>query len=213
VAEEPNVKDLENRKSIAQAAAAVFALLAGGSFAGSLPSVVSAIAGFLALVCLIAAWRSSVELRDAGLELTQRDDERHLAFEERERQIASAELAACLLVPVARVSTVDPTPVGVDRAAQTILEGGAVPKYVSRSIDGTLRIEITKALDGEDPWIVAVVGASKVGKSRSLFEALRSCDLKEQLALVAPRDGRSLQMLLKSPDGLDGIGLDRAARS
>lgn len=65
VGEAPVVKDLEARKGIAQAGAALFTAIAGAGFAGGLPSPVPVVAAGVALAGLVAAWRFSVEVREA----------------------------------------------------------------------------------------------------------------------------------------------------
>ncbi len=101
-----------------------------------------------------------------------------------------------LRVAVAPVGEIDPTVVGVDPAAQIILAGGRVPEYVECDVDARLRESVAAGLLGRGPWLVVVVGASKVGKSRALFEALRRCAPDDGLQLVAPVDGEALRALL-----------------
>jgi tetratricopeptide (TPR) repeat protein len=100
------------------------------------------------------------------------------------REIYEAD--ARLRVPVARVKKVDPTLIGVDPAAKTEL-GGTLPTYVPRIIDNELYKAIETALAGQDAWLVVIVGQSKAGKSRALFEALRRYDTDiASLQLLAP---------------------------
>ncbi|MBV9352926.1 MAG: hypothetical protein JOZ23_15535, partial [Mycobacterium sp.] len=99
-------------------------------------------------------------------------------------------------VPVAPITEIDPTQIGVDPAAiQTVL-GGTVPEYVAREVDADLRGAIEAALGGAGSWMLVVVGASKIGKSRTLFEALTACAVAERLQLVAPVHGDALRSLL-----------------
>jgi tetratricopeptide (TPR) repeat protein len=98
-------------------------------------------------------------------------------------------------VPIDLVEHVDPTRIGVDAAAQTILPGGEVPAYQARDVDEPLRAAVAAALDGTGRWLVVVTGRSKVGKSRALFEALRACAYG-RVELVAPVDGDALRSLL-----------------
>jgi tetratricopeptide (TPR) repeat protein len=107
-----------------------------------------------------------------------------------------AELARRLQVPVAPVGEIDPTLVGVDPAAQTILPGGRVPAYVGRAVDAVVREAVTAGLRGAGPWLVVVIGPSKAGKSRTLLEALRQCAPPGGLPLVAPAGGEALRALL-----------------
>jgi tetratricopeptide (TPR) repeat protein len=106
-----------------------------------------------------------------------------------------AELDRRVKVPVAPITEIDPIQIGVDPAATQTLLGGAVPEYVGREVDAELRTEIEAALTG-DRWMLVVVGASKVGKSRSLFEGLSACSAAQRLQLVAPVDGDALRSLL-----------------
>jgi hypothetical protein len=78
-------------------------------------------------------------------------------------------LVGSLQVPVGPISEIDPTMIGVDKAAQQVLPGGAIPDYVDRVIDAELRGALGAAVRGESPWLVVVTGPSKVGKSLTLF--------------------------------------------
>jgi tetratricopeptide (TPR) repeat protein len=114
-----------------------------------------------------------------------------------------------LRVPVARVDAIDPTAVGVDPAAQSLLDGGEVPRYLPRDVDARLREAILAAVAGEGPWLVVLTGASKVGKSRTLLYALLSClrgvgaDRAAKLVMVAPADGDAVRALLRPGEGPD----------
>jgi len=114
-----------------------------------------------------------------------------------------------LRVPVARVDAIDPTAVGVDPAAQSLFDGGEVPRYLPRDVDARLREAILAALAGEGPWLVVVTGPSKVGKSRTLLHALVSCprgvggDRAAKLVMVAPADGDAVRALLRPGEGPD----------
>jgi hypothetical protein len=77
-----------------------------------------------------------------------------------------------VMVPVAPITVIDPTQIGVDPAATQTVLGGTVPEYVGREVDAELREAIEAALTGAGSWMLVVVGASKVGKSRTLFEAV-----------------------------------------
>jgi hypothetical protein len=106
-----------------------------------------------------------------------------------------------LQVPVGPISELDPTLIGVDRAAQQVLPGGAIPAYVERGIDAELRGALEAAVRGEGLWLVVVSGPSKVGKSRTLFEALRRVGgggLGRPLRVVAPVDTEAVRALLAS---------------
>jgi tetratricopeptide (TPR) repeat protein len=186
-------KDLEARSRSAAALAAVFVLIAGGKLVGWVPAYVATTAAALALVSLIAAWRFVVESRNAGLAAAAHEDELR-----RER------------APERPVNLLDPTQIGVDPAAQTILDGGRVPAYVARKIDDRLQGAVSAALAGNGSWLVVVTGPSKVGKSRALFEALKRCSLDVPLSLIAPEDSDALSAVVDderdpSPDGLTPV--------
>jgi tetratricopeptide (TPR) repeat protein len=96
-------------------------------------------------------------------------------------------------VSVAAVNRIDPTMIGVDAATPTPFSPGPVPTYIDRNIDTDLRAAVADGLHGRGQWLVVVLGPSKVGKSRTLFEALRVFD---DLQLVAPVNGDALRALL-----------------
>ena len=72
-----------------------------------------------------------------------------------------------------------------------------MPAYVGRMADDALREAVAAALDDRGHWLVVVVGGSKVGKSRTLFEALRQSAPAGRLAFLAPVDGDALRALLE----------------
>jgi hypothetical protein len=106
-------------------------------------------------------------------------------------------LKGLLLAPFASLAEIDPTQIGVDAAAQTVLAGDEVPKYLPREADDELRAAVRSALEDERRWVVVAVGPSKTGKSRTLFEALRHADDDKQAALelLAPVDADALRSL------------------
>jgi tetratricopeptide (TPR) repeat protein len=179
-------EELEARKGVAQAFAAIFAFVAGGSFVGGLPPAVASVAGGLCLVGLVAAWRFAVEARQARAATVEREHGR--AREEFRRR-----------VKIAPVASIDPLSIGVDRAEQALVRGGDVPDYLPRAADRALREAVATALGGGEPWIVVVTGPSKAGKSRSLFEALRA-SAGPGVDLVVPRagDAAAVELLLTS---------------
>lgn len=99
-------------------------------------------------------------------------------------------------VSIMDVTRVDPTEIGVDAAAQTILGGNEVPSYLPREADEQLRAAVRSALSGTGRWIVVAVGRSKVGKSRALFEAVSHCANDAAIDLIAPVDGDALRSLI-----------------
>jgi tetratricopeptide (TPR) repeat protein len=105
-----------------------------------------------------------------------------------------------LRIKVIRVSAADPTKIGVDPAPeQEILAGGTVPTYLPRKADAELRAAIEAARTGQGPSLVVVIGPSKVGKSRTLFEALRASDTEaNELKLVAPSGAKALQAIIET---------------
>jgi class 3 adenylate cyclase len=107
-----------------------------------------------------------------------------------------AELDRRVRAPVCPITQMDPTLIGVDPAAQTVLAGDTVPEYVEREVDTVLRSAIEAALIGAGRWLLVVVGGSKVGKSRTLFEALSACSVASNLQLIAPVHGDALRSLL-----------------
>jgi len=119
-----------------------------------------------------------------------------------EGQRERAESVRRLRVAPAVIAEIDPTAIGIDRAEQTILPGAGVPDYIPRAADAQLTRVVRDALDGSGPWIVVVHGASKVGKSRSLFEALVECGRATTLELVAPVDADALRSLVIPGHGL-----------
>jgi len=105
-------------------------------------------------------------------------------------------------VPVQRVGAVDPTDAGVDAAApQEFLPGEEVPDYLPREADAEIRRAIEDAIDGNGRWIVVLVGRSKVGKSRALFEALRWVDQRRELQFISPVDGDAVRAELTPGEG------------
>jgi hypothetical protein len=139
------------------------------------------------LVGLIAAWGFNVEAREAGVKSAQAEVERWRA-ELRRR------------APVTPAEQIDPTKIGVDAAAQDILSGGDVPTYVARDVDEDLRAALAAAFDGRGRWLVVVMGPSKVGKSRALFEAVTHCAEGRKLEFVAPADGDALRTIITAAD-------------
>ena len=125
--------------------------------------------------------RVAIVLRRAGVEKEQE------AIEQKRRTRVS----------VKGLADVVPTEIGIDAAApQTILPGEGFPAYLQRETDGELETAVREALNGSGRWIVVAVGTSKVGKSRTLFEALRRCAQNAELDFVAPADADALKSLL-----------------
>jgi tetratricopeptide (TPR) repeat protein len=182
---EQRLKSLEARARSSAAVGAIFVVLGGASFAGQIPWQLRVIAGAVAVAALIAAWLFNRDADSVRLDLAEEEAERE-----------RAELDRRVRVPVAAIGQIDATRIGVDAAAQTIVRGGALPEYVARDADEQLRTALAAALDGGERYVVVAVGSSKVGKSRTLLEALKWCGEDREVVLVAPRDGDALRSLL-----------------
>jgi len=91
---------------------------------------------------------------------------------------------------------VNPIDVGVGAAAQTVLPGDVLPTYVKRSLDADACAAIRAAFEGTGPSVVVAVGRSKVGKSRTMFEALREVIGSGDVSFVAPTGGDALTSLM-----------------
>jgi len=90
----------------------------------------------------------------------------------------------------------DPIALGVDPAQQTVLPGGPVPEYIHRDADQDLDRTLTAAFDGSGEWLVVVVGDSKVGKSRTLYEGLSRTSVDSgAVVVVAPRNSEDIRPL------------------
>jgi tetratricopeptide (TPR) repeat protein len=104
---------------------------------------------------------------------------------------------------VARVNAVDPMRVGVGVPAPA--QRKAADKYLSRGRDGELDRAVRTALSPRArQWFVMIVGRSTVGKSRTLFEALRRFDANSQqdrLQLVAPKNASALRDMFDPSKG------------
>jgi tetratricopeptide (TPR) repeat protein len=102
---------------------------------------------------------------------------------------------------ITSMDAVNPTDIGVDPAAYTA-NGQAieVPEYLWRTVDAELDEALHEAIraTGARGWIVVVVGQPKVGKSRTLFEALfRLHGHDKDLWIVAPTRGAAVRDLLE----------------
>jgi tetratricopeptide (TPR) repeat protein len=145
------------------------------------PAVISGIAAIAgAVVTVLIGWR----LRSAR--------------KRREDRILEGQTRAEDIVPMGKVS---PTDIGVDPAAYTA-NGQAieVPEYLPRTVDDELDEALHQATGatGARGWIVVVVGQPKVGKSRTLFEALLRLDHEDgELWIVSPTDGGAVRDLLE----------------
>jgi tetratricopeptide (TPR) repeat protein len=71
-----------------------------------------------------------------------------------------------------RVRETHPRRLGVHAAIQVPGVAGELPPYVPRDLDDALRTAITDAADGGG--FVVLIGSSSVGKTRTMFEAIRA---------------------------------------
>ena len=123
-----------------------------------------------------------------------------------ERRRDDVQAGRLLRAPIRRVSRLDPIDLGVDAAdtGQTVRLGGERPDYLQRDVDATLSTVLASAIDGGGPPIVLVVGPSKVGKSRSLFEALLRYDTQtREMSVVAPTNAEAAAEILTPGSGVD----------
>ncbi len=161
-------------------------LVAFLAFAGALVALGGAAGiGWMKLAGFVVAVLTALVRLAVGLGRSRLEGKRETAVLDRR-----------LRVPVADISEVDPTKVGIDAAAQSVLPGDQVPEYLPREIDESVDRAVDAALAGEGPWILIIVGPSKVGKSRVLFEALKRHGDVHSLAVVSPVDHEALHSLL-----------------
>jgi tetratricopeptide (TPR) repeat protein len=113
------------------------------------------------------------------------------------------------------VSDIDsPDEIGVDPPAKTPLADTTLPDYVPRTVDKDLTKALRAALAGTGQWILVVEGRSKVGKSRTLFEAVRQCadtsespegKLRRGFAAMWERRNRPPPLYLVAPRKADDV--------
>jgi tetratricopeptide (TPR) repeat protein len=106
---------------------------------------------------------------------------------------AADELRGLLAGNPCRVGAARATEYGVDRA---VLPTGQDWRYVSRDFESQLTAAIRAALAKTGAPLVMLSGATKSGKTRAAFEALR-CDELRDAWLVVPRSGASVEALLR----------------
>ena len=103
-----------------------------------------------------------------------------------------------LRAPHTRIRGLNPTSVGVKPSAHPDLARA----YLHRSIDKELDRAIRAGLGSTGPWLVEITGRCAVGKTRTLFEALRRYDsTKTPLHLVAPVDAEAVRALFDRASG------------
>jgi tetratricopeptide (TPR) repeat protein/energy-coupling factor transporter ATP-binding protein EcfA2 len=127
-----------------------------------------------------------------------------------ERLVYRRERDRRTLVPVQSISSVDPIDVGIAPAAPAGFAGQALSSYLPRDVDEQFHTAIREALEGSGSWIVVATGSSKVGKSRTLFEALRYVAGYEDIEFVAPVDSEALLLLLAERSVGEAAGRRRA---
>ncbi|MGW4241167.1 tetratricopeptide repeat protein [Nocardia sp. NPDC004722] len=113
-----------------------------------------------------------------------------------------------LQIPVTKVGEVAPSKIGVDPATARAL--ARMPAYVARRIDAKVTAAIGDAVTGTGPWLVVVEGPSKVGKSRTLFQALQNSPELREMPLIAPmnQDKNAVNGLI---DPVPPVPVDRPA--
>ena len=106
------------------------------------------------------------------------------------------------------VREVDPVRLGVHRPIRVGADD-AMPTYVPRDVDGELRHLVRRA--ATDGGFVLVIGGSSVGKTRSLFEAVR--DTVPDWPLAQPANRQQWRSLERSVIWLDEfqnyLGMER----
>lgn len=85
----------------------------------------------------------------------------------------------------------DPHDLGVDFELGPHELEGRTWRYVDRDDDDDIRMALRAAHDGTGPSIVVVAGRTKLGKTRSLYEA--ACRELMDNPLVAPKDVAALR--------------------
>ncbi|MFI1996314.1 tetratricopeptide repeat protein [Actinoplanes sp. NPDC020271] len=110
-------------------------------------------------------------------------------------------------LPLVRVADVDPRRLGV-HAAITSADSTDPPPYISRDIDRQLRDRLTDAA-GRGGFIL-LLGGSCVGKTRTLYEAVRA--VVPQWSLLRPAPDGDLRARLSSPPPQTVIWLDELQR-
>ncbi len=109
------------------------------------------------------------------------------------RAAEARELAELLSGNICRAADARATEYGVD---PEVLPRGQEWHYVHRDFEHDLRRAVLAALSGEGPRLVMLCGKRKSGKTRTAFQALE-CDELRQAWLAVPRDGASVEALLR----------------
>ena len=100
-------------------------------------------------------------------------------------------LAAIRLVKIAPILEVDPFKIGVFRSELAAQEARdrEMPPYVPRRVDDALRQALTPRSLERSQRLVVLRGDPKSGKSRTMWEAIRTLQGRSLLALVPPIAG------------------------
>jgi hypothetical protein len=115
--------------------------------------------------------------------------EQHRSLRSKERVLRQLE-RSCLYGLLTPVKQLDWQSLYPPQESGVLSETPVVPKYVPRTVDAKLRDAIREALTSDEPRqrLVMVSGESKVGKTRSLLEALDACCPDSNLIWVRPPD-------------------------
>ena len=183
-----SAKDLENRAKVGQAWAALFG---AGGFAGILADqpTLAVISWALALPGLAATLMFYLEARRAQLSETVEETEHDWL------SLFSTTRPGRRWVPCfGELSAYD---LGTDHEAVGVA-GDDPGAYLPRDCDDGLRSALRAAQTDDGPTMVVVRGPSKAGKSRTLYEAVRSDDTFRDASVLCPRDESALTQLLES---------------
>lgn len=134
---------------------------------------------------------------------TQRDEREWLAAWERVRTAHLARPAGA-----ARVRDANARLLGVHASIQTDPSAGDLPIYVDRDLDADLRTAITAAAAGGR--MVLLTGGSSVGKTRTLFEAVRAA--LPDWWLLHPADPAAIGTFAQAPAPRTVLWLDELQR-
>jgi hypothetical protein len=107
-----------------------------------------------------------------------------------------------------RVRQARPRLLGVHAAIQVKGADGELPSYVPRDLDADLRTAVTAAADSGG--FVLLVGGSSVGKTRTLWEAVRT--VMAEWWLLHPADTAALEAFAAQPTQRTVVWLDELQR-
>ncbi|HTA15804.1 MAG TPA: hypothetical protein VK781_13190, partial [Solirubrobacteraceae bacterium] len=102
-----------------------------------------------------------------------------------------------------RLRDMSPYDLGTDHEAITVVSNGGRPHdYIPRDRDGRLREMLQGARASDSPKMIVLRGPSKAGKSRTLFEAVRSDETLADSFVVAPTSVHTLGQFIESEAAL-----------